>query len=216
MSLVKNARNRHKDQPDGPQTRAPAPAAPSHGNAAAQEAVHRDRVEMGELQSVESGDGGLHVNLLEMEGGDGNTAVTGPHARLSAGQVNRREHEGDARRYGIRMDAGLASVQGGNERHGGELDTPSAAAEATIGDDGATLGVGGNVLSGAGRTTISTGGQTDLRLRGGLGAGAGAGVRWHWGDSDGDGLREIGTGGDVGPFTGDVTTELLHQWWNEL
>src|SRR4029079_11016265 len=82
-------------------------------------------------------------------------------------------------------------------------------AEASIGDDGATLGAGATLVGGS----VTLGGDPsrksdkDESVRLGLSEGAGMAGRLHWGDKDKDGHREYGFGADVGPFSFDIKSE---------
>jgi hypothetical protein len=84
----------------------------------------------------------------------------------------------------------------------------TANAEASAGENGASLGAGANIIEGS----VTMGNfnkqkNTDEQSRFGLSLGLGAAGRTHWGDSDNDGYREFGFGADFGPISFDVKTE---------
>lgn len=91
---------------------------------------------------------------------------------------------------------------------GAEMQIFNAGAESTIGEDGASFGLGAGVISGAarfGQNTADRNNDRQFRIGGGLGVG-GAG-RLHWSDTDGDGQREYGFGADIGPVSFDYKSE---------
>lgn len=91
---------------------------------------------------------------------------------------------------------------------GGEMQIFNANAEASVGEDGATVGAGAGVISGAVRLGQNTADRNnDRQLRLGAGFGVGAAGRLHWGDTDNDGQREYGFGADVGPVSFDYKSE---------
>lgn len=91
---------------------------------------------------------------------------------------------------------------------GGEMGVFDASAEASVGQDGATLGAGASVIDGAVRVgNFNKDRANDTTARIGAGFGVGMAGRLHWGDSDKDGHREYGFGADVGPVSFDVKSE---------
>ena len=84
-------------------------------------------------------------------------------------------------------------------------------AEASIGQDGATLGA---QITGAARRSVLGGDfdsqhNNDQQLRIGPSVGAGLAGRLHWDDSDNDGYREYGFGADFGIWKGlGLTSDL--------
>jgi hypothetical protein len=113
-------------------------------------------------------------------------------------------------RYGGKVGGGLIKGTGKYETDSGyvavDVGAGSAAAEASIGDDGFTLGAGVNYAEGS-VTSSTTGTDHDESTRVGLSAGPSFGVRGHWGDKDGDGIPEYGGGIDLGFFSMDAKTE---------
>lgn len=160
-------------------------------------------------QNVEVG-----LGLLRGENGDMISA------NLQAGMW---DNDGAAR-YGARGDAQLARGHAFNQDWGVGVDggVMDAAAEASLGGDGFTLGATANAIDGA----VTFGGfnaddsWADSQARIGASYGVGAAARGHWGDSDGDGVREIGLGADIPtPIPGlgisfDVKSEALGHVWN--
>ena len=128
--------------------------------------------------------------------------VNGMPLLSGQGDLGTWENGDGSARYGARGSIGLLLRADG--RINGAL--LSAGAEASIGNDGFTLG--------AGFTTGGFGGSTGDKFDGnvhnedsvnvGMAGGDGAAIRGHWGDSDGDKYREYGFGVDVGPFSFDV------------
>jgi hypothetical protein len=84
----------------------------------------------------------------------------------------------------------------------------TAGYELSAGTDGATAGIGANLIAGsisAGQATDQS--HNDEQVRFGLSVGAGAAGRGYWGDKDGDGYNEYGVGADFGIFSADLKTE---------
>jgi len=90
----------------------------------------------------------------------------------------------------------------------GDLEVGTATAEASWGDDGATLGAQATAVGGSmsfGKPTKASDHDEQVRL--GLSEGIGMAGRLHWGDADKDGHREYGLGADFGPFSFDIKSE---------
>jgi hypothetical protein len=87
----------------------------------------------------------------------------------------------------------------------------TASGGASVNDTTAQLGAQANIIEGS----ASIGNQEHL-LRVGGSVGVGLAGRAHYGDADGDGVRELGFGFDVGPFSMDVKSELLGHAWNGI
>ncbi len=125
-----------------------------------------------------------------------------------------------AQRIGGRANAQMAKGQAFSQDWGVGVDGGvfNADAEASIGNDGLTVGAGANIIHGAatfgGFNADDSWADSQLRLGGSYGVGLAG--RGHWGDSDGDGVREMGLGVDFGPFSGDFKTEALGHAWNWL
>ena len=113
-------------------------------------------------------------------------------------------------RYGYGANAGVAKMSVNNGGFiSGDAEALTASAEASVGNDGATLGaqatlVGGSVTLGGDPTKAS---DQDESVRLGLSEGIGLAGRLHWGDKDGDKNREYGFGADFGPFSFDLKSE---------
>ena len=91
---------------------------------------------------------------------------------------------------------------------GGDFGIAGAGAEASVGEDGATLGAQASVLQGGvrfGENDPARANDTQVRI--GVGLGGGGGGRLHWTDTDGDGSREYGFGADIGPVSFDLRSE---------
>ncbi|MGB3291870.1 MAG: S8 family serine peptidase [Phormidesmis sp.] len=89
-----------------------------------------------------------------------------------------------------------------------ESNLGTAKAEATIGDDGFTLG--GTTSGEAYAVTLGTSNSknnTDKTSRVGVVSGHGLEARGHWDDVDNDGFKEFGIGGDAAFLSGDLKTE---------
>lgn len=114
-----------------------------------------------------------------------------------------------SRRLGGKADAQMFNAKTPEDYWlGGELGIFNANAEASVGEDGATVGAGANIIGGAlrfGQNTADRANDSQVRIGAGLGVG-GAG-RLHWSDSDNDGHREYGFGADIGPISFDVKSE---------
>jgi hypothetical protein len=116
----------------------------------------------------------------------------------------------DGMRHGIMGNAGVAKMGFNNGGFvSGDAEAFTAAAEASWGDDGATLGaqatlVGGSMTLGGDPTKAS---NQDTSVRVGLSEGIGLAGRLHWGDKDGDKHSEYGFGADFGPFSFDMKSE---------
>src|SRR5688572_25279670 len=88
-------------------------------------------------------------------------------------------------RYGIKLGGGMA--QGVSKGGSGSADAGilTGNAEASIGTNGATLGVGGNLVGGnATYSKPDPTSPTDTSIHGGLSAGPSLGFRAHWSDDD--------------------------------
>jgi len=156
------------------------------------------------LSAMDSGS--LQAGLGMIHGSWGNGAALDV---LSAnGEIGLMGGAGQ-RRLGARGDAQM--FKGNTPTNfpiGGEMGIFDAAAEASIGQDGATLGAGASVIDGALRLGSNNKDRAnDTTLRIGAGFGVGAAGRLHWGDTDQDGHREYGFGADVGPVSFDLKTE---------
>lgn len=173
--------------------------------AAAPVAPYRERVGGNDLQNVEVGDDGVHIHVLDLQGGDGTTTARGPNASLHLGQINERDSESDARQWGVRAEAGLASVTIGDDDTGVDLNTPHAEAEASIGERGLVLDAGGSLLDADGRARFEDAGDT--RLNYGLGAEGRFALRVPIEDTDHDGCPEVGVRVSAGIGTLGFTTE---------
>lgn len=123
-------------------------------------------------------------------------------------EAGRMGNEGSVR-WGAKADAQMFRGQTPEDwMAGADMGIFDASAEASIGQDGASLGAGANVIDGAVRLgNFDAGRANDASLRIGAGLGVGAGGRLHWGDKDQDGHREYGFGADVGPVSFDLKTE---------
>jgi hypothetical protein len=89
----------------------------------------------------------------------------------------------------------------------GDKATGTASAEATVGENGLSIGMQANAGE-ASATVGTTGtGDRDETTRFGLSEGVGLAGRVHWGDSDKDEIPEYGVGADFGPVSFDVKTE---------
>ncbi len=114
-----------------------------------------------------------------------------------------------SRRLGGKADANMFNGKTpDNYWLGGEMGVFNANAEASVGQDGATVGAGAQVIGGAVRFGENTKDRAnDSQVRLGASFGVGAAGRLHWSDSDNDGHREYGFGGDVGPISFDLKSE---------
>lgn len=112
-------------------------------------------------------------------------------------------------RHGISGNAGVGKLQFNNGgKVSGDAEALTASAEASWGDDGATLGAQATAV--AGSMTLgneSAASDTDTSARVGLSAGMGLAGRLHWGDADKDGNAMYGFGVDAGPFSVDLKSE---------
>jgi hypothetical protein len=117
--------------------------------------------------------------------------------------------EGGNTRYGGKLGGGAAKVDiNKDEDISGDFGLGTGGAEASVGDDGFSLGASGNLVEGS----ITTGqpsddSKIDEQNRFGLSYGGGGAFRGHWDDKDNDGYREYGFGFDVGPVSADIKTE---------
>ncbi len=147
----------------------------------------------------------------------------GPNGELMSGNLQSgrwHDPQTDTWRYGTRANLQMARGQAFSQENGVGVDGGvfSADAEISVGNDGLTVGAGANAVHGA----VTLGGfnpddsWADSQLRLGASLGVGLAGRLHWADSDGDGVREIGLGADIGPFSGDFKTEALGRAWNWL
>jgi hypothetical protein len=112
-------------------------------------------------------------------------------------------------RYGALQNIGYQKKQ---INQGGvvsaDAEALTAGYEFSAGTDGATAGIGANLIAGsisAGKPSDQS--HNDEQVRFGLSAGAGAAARGFWGDKDGDGYNEYGFGIDLGPISADLKTE---------
>ena len=156
------------------------------------------------LSAMDSGS--LQAGLGMIHGSWGNGAALDV---LSAnGEIGMMGAPGQ-RRLGARGDAQMfKGTTPTNYPIGAEMGVFDASAEASIGEDGATLGAGASVIDAAlhlGNNSAQRNNDQTLRIGGGFGVGAAG--RLHWGDSDKDGHREYGFGADIGPVSFDYTTE---------
>ncbi len=158
------------------------------------------------MQSLDVREDGVDFNILEMDSGrtpEGDRAF-GPHITASAGNLD----ADGGHQYGVRLAGGLGGVRINEQAETGvDLDTPNGAIEASVGDQGATLGADGTLLEVAGRARLESLGDT--RAEYGLGASAGFGGRLHWADTDDDGDRELGFGISAGIGRIDITNDWL-------
>jgi hypothetical protein len=147
--------------------------------------------------------GGNYGEQYKDENSSGETAtLEGKHG----GWMN----ENNTKRYGDRISLGGAKERGSafDGLLSGDYGVFTASYENSIGEDGFTTGLQGNMFE-----TSVTGGKfdrrnfTDEQARLGLSAGEGGAGRLHWGDQDKDGFREYGFGFDVGPVSMDLKTE---------
>lgn len=89
----------------------------------------------------------------------------------------------------------------------GDAAVGTASAEASISDQGLSIGAQAN-LAEASATIGTTGtGDQDQSVRVGASEGVGLAGRLHWGDADKDGNPEYGFGFDYGPASFDIKTE---------
>jgi Domain of unknown function (DUF4157) len=141
----------------------------------------------------------------------------GSRARVLSGDVafgNLGGTPGQNQRWGARADGGLVGVTTG-ERDSVGIDAGvlRGGAEASWGDDGFSGGVQGNLIDFAMMFGDINPNETDTRVRVGASLGEGLAARYRDSDTDGDGRRERGIGVDIGPFSGDFTTERDPVGW---
>jgi len=118
--------------------------------------------------------------------------------------------DGDNERHGFKLGGGAVRMDFNKDGGpvSGDVSGGSGGVEASVGDDGATLGASGNLVEGSITTAPPTADSNlDEQYRGGLSYGGGAAGRLHWGDKDKDGYREYGFGFDAGPVSLDIKTE---------
>lgn len=113
------------------------------------------------------------------------------------------------RRGGVRGDVAMFDgYHNPNGVAGIGMDVFTASAEASIGENGATLGAGATAVGVDGHLgNFDASRNNDTQVRAGVSANVGAAGRLHWGDSDGDGQREYGIGADIGPLSFDIKSE---------
>lgn len=150
---------------------------------------------------------------------DGQSSSTGvglyqdKNVQMMNGELTMGNNYGDNRERRSGVKASTQMFKGETNSDGwlnAEMSVFDANAQADFGQDGATLGGGANVLSGAvtvGNKNPSARNNMDTSARVGAGLGLGFGGRGHWGDKDNDGVPEVGFGADFGQFSVDLKSE---------
>lgn len=182
---------------------------PKKGEAPGPWAYIKDNGKKGWDQGIEGGFGAFHGE------GDILGVPVVDDLLYAQGKLGAWDNGSGGMRHGAQGSAGAGKLQINNGgKVSGDMEAFTASAEASIGDDGATLGaqatlVGGSMTLGnfgnknaAGKNLTN---ESTMRL--GLSEGVGAAGRLHWGDTDKDGQREYGFGFDAGPVSMDLKTE---------